>query len=295
VKAPNSIELSGTSGNGPYSGGGFASTLFAADEKWNDTQSKGEFSLLTWSYNYRDVGEYQRELTQYQNSTGGSCFLTAPTAVRPHLSGSLGSATSAFTCTTDCLPFSNCAPSVIAISPNAESFANGKTYAFPVFTADERYGALWQAQIKQHMTDPLWQPPHKPCVGSPLQNIAWRQDDGTCLADISESDTGVEMRYYALRPFVESRCELPADAPLPPQGVYIGCLTFNQLNQTSSPSGNICLPPSIVGHEIGSKYPRTVAQPWAIYLRELACVCAEGRFTGEYKANGVSCESVPPP
>jgi hypothetical protein len=311
VRGPREIALSGTSGNGNYSAGGFAFSPFAVDEKWNDTESKGEYSFQTWDFNFRDVGEFVRLSGQYNDpSLSGCAGVTMPDPVRPNaFANGYPSEISNMACGTHCLGYKNCAPSVIAITPNGETWPNAMNHGFGSMGLDSKYGAQWQAQIKQHVTDPLWQPPHKPCINPTVideegdvhpQHVHWLEDDGTCNQDsediLGDGISTIARRYYPLRPFVESRCDAPADAPLLPQGIYLGCLTFDQLQTLPMPSGIVCGPPNPVGHS--DKYPRTTPMPWGWYLRELSCVCGNVRpeFADVYRANGVDCkEEVPPP
>jgi hypothetical protein len=297
VRDERTVELSGTSGSATYTNGGFASCLFAADEKWNDTESKGEFSYLNWEYNYRDVGETARLSGLAAGNTGcsGSGVIIVPAPVRPNLNqdGDVGDVTSNFTCSTYCLPFKNCSPAVICISPNGEQFNNGLTLGFGPCALDTVYGGHWASEIRQHVTDPLWQPPHMPCGdGAYPQQGIHREDDGSCQEDTTDPDTALPLVYYSQRPWVEARCELPDGAPLLPQGVYFGCLTYSQLNQNPLPSGNVCFAPNPVDR-VGMN-PGQRAMPWGIYLRELGCVCENGRFTDEYEQDGVGCSDVLP-
>src|ERR1041385_3308599 len=91
------------------------------------------------------------------------------------------------------------------------------------------------------MPDPMWERPHKPCAGvfsfddTHTQGGLWNEDDGTCQEDTIDFDVGFTSKFYPMRPYVEARCELPAGAPLPPKGIYLGCLSVAQLNTPTKP------------------------------------------------------------
>jgi hypothetical protein len=199
---------------------------------------------------------------------------------------------------------------VIYFSPNDEGFANAHNHGFS-FAVDARYTTLWQGQIFQHVPDPLWQTPHKPCVNLDIgeedsehpQDLIWREDgpEGYCNQDTFDPDTFKPIKYYAQKPWVESRCSLPDGAPSLPSNVPWGCLTYAQLNQVPLPTGkNVCAPPGIMGHAAGfSKYPNKQVMPHSIYLGQLDCVCSNSRpeFAQAYEDNGVNCatQTVAPP
>src|SRR5262249_19155983 len=126
-------------------------------------------------------------------------------------------------------------PSIIAISPNGETWANSVTINFPdTFKFDDRYGALWQCEIEQAMPDPLYQTPHQPC-GSSDQD-AWLSDftnaDGSNCSDtpIPHAEGGGSDYFHAYPIMVESRITLPTNggpaqdqtAPALPSGTSLG-------------------------------------------------------------------------
>jgi len=312
VQSPTEILLSGTSGNAPYSGGAIIYDIFGKGEQWNDTDAKGEFTVNQWTFNYRDVGEAARLQAQYINCNSCSHAPNPPSIRANQALWGMPSEVIAFACLSGCLPHTTCCPSVIAITPNAESWSNGVTYPFVSITADDRYGARWQAQVKQHVPDLLWTPPHKPCVQAYSddgegnitypQNEIWLEDDGSCHQDGyvlgGDGITQTLVKYYPQRPWVESRCSIPDNAPGLPAGVYMGCLPLKALDTTTAPSGIVCGPPGQVGLAIGTANPNTCATPWGLYLRELSCVCGNVRpdFVPVYQADGVACaQEVPPP
>jgi hypothetical protein len=192
------------------------------------------------------------------------------------------------TVTQACLPFAVCCPQIVCISPNAETWINGATYAFPNaanFAADERYGAQWQAQPVTEIPDPFWSPPAPP---SGIGNCAWTEDDGSCEPDNCVNGAGPV--YYAHRPMVEALSAVPSGSPALPSGIYLNILTIPQLNTTPTPGGVVAPPPTGPGYD-GSEYaqPLAVHTPWGLWLRELGCVCAHGRWTASYQADAVEC------
>jgi hypothetical protein len=310
VRAADSIVLSGSNGNADYLAGGFVSQIGAADEKWNDTQSKGDFTTQTWEYSFRDYGEQVRLSGQYYNFCSGSDGLcpdipAPPAPVRPNCA--LGSVVSNFTCNQGCIGYKNCSVPVIYFSPNNEGFSNGVNYGFK-FSIDERYTTLWQGQVTQWNIDPLWQRPHKPCVnldltdedGTHPQDVQWREDGpiAYCAQDTFDPDTLRPIKYYPQKPWVEGRCDYPDGAPLLPKSIPFGCMTYAQLNQVPLPSGiNVCAPPGIMGHAPGSANPNTQVMSHTIWLGELDCVCSNARpeFVAVYQEDGVNCATSPPP
>ena len=110
----------------------------------------------------------------------------------------------------------------------------------------------------------------------------------------SDCASGTGARYYAQRPWVEARASLPTGAPALPTGCEINPLSLSDLAETTPPAGVVLVPPGALGwlDEGGGAdplQPVPAVMPWGIYLRELACVCANGRFAADYRANGVGC------
>jgi len=187
---------------------------------------------------------------------------------------------------------------VICLSPSAETWTNGVTYAFPAFAPDARYGARWQSAIVQTMADPLWEAPRKLCVagdnGSTPTACPWVEDLGTCQADQCDESTGQTARYYAQRPWVEGRATVPTGAPAMPAGCEINILGLGDLNGSTVPAGVVLPPPQGLGYVDADNgadpmQPMPAVTPWGLYLRELGCVCANGVFAAPYQANGVTC------
>lgn len=184
-----------------------------------------------------------------------------------------------------CLAFSPCGPSIVTVTPNGETPPNGHRYDFP---ATINNGEVWLGQVQFWMIDPFWQQPHTPVAipeatyigGTDI--IIWREDDGSCAADFTETGGGGEAifhLFYALRPYVEARCTLPTIdgdvAPAPAGGVDItaiaGPVAQASIGDAEGPLINAISIPT---------------PNWVIYAAEKACVDAAGRFANDYRANG---------
>jgi hypothetical protein len=262
---------------------------------WYDVAPKGDFIFAQWGFNYRDIAI--DDTTRYNQFH----YHSMPQEV------------SSFMAITDCVPFNICNPSVMCISPNndplaedpVDDFPTGTTYPFQPIIPDDRFGAKWQAVIQQVMDDIFWAAPPKPCPsasdGDPGDTSActWDEDDGTCLADTCAGVGGAGAQYYPHRPQVEARAAvplpwLPGDtAPALPTGIYIGYLTLDELDTSSSVNGNILTPPIAVGTANDPLYqPLPVNEmwaPWNLYFFEQQCVCATGRWATQYQGDGVIC------
>src|SRR6185437_3632363 len=140
----------------------------------NDTAPKGDYALLEWLADLRSPGEYNR--------LAGVVDCSATQISQPSVNsggGPVANPFASFTQTPGCLPFVPCAPKVVCVSPNGETFANGITYNFPeTFTCDEQYGSKWWAYVQSTMTDLFWQRPHRPCNIKPCAR--WIMDSGIC-------------------------------------------------------------------------------------------------------------------
>lgn len=206
----------------------------AADEKWNDNSSKGDYVYAVTTF----------------TDPSGNVFTT--------------------TCTTKCLPFTNCSPSVLCISPDAEVWDNGRTEPFPAynsFAIGPDNTIEWQADFRQVMRDLLYQTPHKNClaVGDGKSWLsAGQQDNAFCVADDDLND------FFAYQPLVEARCDLPVGAPAPPPGI---ASPFPGPN-----SGN-----PLIAFD-GIQYS------WVVNREECACLnVLAGRFIDVYAANVIYC------
>jgi hypothetical protein len=264
-----------------YKGHGLMSSPFAADWRWNDVSSKGDFSIYTWKYDYRTPGEWERlSASAAHNSGVGVCQLNdsmgcqtgcgavgtcpGPTQIpQPRANSCYGMEFTEVTCSTQCLPFNACTPNVAFFSPNGETFKNSgsvvqaaKNYGFASYSdvvIDTQYGCQWQSAVKQTITDPLWVSPVCPCtpVYDPdteelegyTCNCSVLPDPGTCPADqAADPDLGQPcIKYVPSIPLFEARCEVPAGAPAFVNG--FGQLGCLKVTDTNCNSGNVCYPP----------------------------------------------------
>jgi hypothetical protein len=251
-------------------------TIHAVKYYINDTAPKGDYAKLEWLADFRSFGEYNRlagvldcsstQISQPSTNTGGGP-VTAATQF------------ASFSQTPGCLPFVPCAPKVVCISPNDETFANGITYDFPeTFACDEQYGAKWWAYIQSTMTDLFWQRPHRPCNIAPCAR--WTMDGGTCADDTIGSCPGDDdyvpgeseppEYFFAHAPQVEARLTVPANygaaqnesAPALLDGIQIGWLS-----PVEFASGEIAYPPEPPGVEQDHGTPASAPTAWDLHAQ----------------------------
>jgi hypothetical protein len=261
--------------------------------EWDDNGRKGDFVMLDWTFDYRTPGEIAR-LTGAVDCSGGSIALSPTTA------GYLGF--SAFNQVqhqlATGLPFKPCCEMVIAITPNGETWTNGIVLPFPAtFNFDDRYGARWQMEIEQAMTDLLWQAPHTPCSGSVPTDITdtaptgvvMEMDDGTCKASYftySESGSSTYHFVYAHAPLVEARITVPNyggnsetdTAPPSPTGI-------GYTSPVTSSSG--VQPPGMIGYDPTTGNPVGAWTFWGYRLT------IEGTCPGGCRFDYVGMENLP--
>ena len=213
-----------------YSGGiinsVYAMSSGAPDYHWNDSTSKYEYRIGSWYSDGR--GTY-----------------------------------TSYGCSSSCLPYSPCAEQVVCISPNSESFSNGKTYWLSNDQAiDDPFGALAQSNSELYIVDPLYQHPHTPApiAGQPsLVQI----DDGTCLNDYYNGGGGL-VNIFPPIPYVEAICSPTSSAPSLPSGI-------------SWPSMS---PPQIPGN-LGYSYT-IVEEPWTVFNNMESNCSSSCRFYSYY-------------
>jgi len=271
----------------------------------NDGNPKGDFVKLDWTSDFRSFNEAGR-----LNGING-CDGVTPIGGGPTTNaggGPIDSATqfASFNQTQCCLPFVPCAPKVVCITPNGESFANGHTYDFPLtFALDEAYGSKWWGYILPIMTDLFWQQPHRPC------NIAtcarWIMDGGTCAENVegfcpgddgyvSDEETPPPIYYFAHAPQVEARLSVPSSSdfcshaygpdqneggPALPASIQIGWLS-----PVTNITGDVALPPTPPG-VTDDGTPGGYAGPWE--LHRAMCEAAVGGCRFNYTLPG--CDS----
>ena len=328
--------LSGSvSGSTSYLGGGQVYSTNAPDWKWCDVSSKGEFTYKNWLFNYRDVGEYQRVLSQYNWNMGIPYDCSSGAADNcpeiPSLPDNPRANQAACgmdqniiisSCITTCLPFNPCRVNAAYFAPLTltESFNKSGSHisyslnlgwapsALTSNPVDHNYTTMWQAIPNQAMDDLYFQSPPCTCIDYTDPdtevttfecdpNCTWQEDNGNCEIDVvGDPELTIPcQKYFAARNVYEARCSPPSGSPALQSGVYMGCLTPNDLTGSSCPSGNICSAP--VGTQ-GSFPMETTCQPylphnytapWLLLFAKEGCVCFDGRFTSNYLDNGVSC------
>lgn len=322
----NNVSVVGTL-TGSYGTGGFISSHGAPAYYWHDDQPKGDYRLLKWEHDFRDYQEADRVCADADASpdcavdtTGLTCDEGVSDVRQNQALWGMPRSVKDFDFTGHCLDFA--CQMVMCISPNAEDWSGltgvvGRTHGFPgttdvetdgttsaaggAFAADDRYGARWQAVIQQHIADPFWQLPPKPCVEceeTPAvrpTSCPWNEDDEECPEDDCATDCDPEadsQKLYPQRPWEEARIALPTNggagedqtAPDLPDGYSIFPLSLDDLDTVSDPGGQVIPPPVDMGIS-----QIVVQTPWGIFERQLACVCDEGRFLDEYQDNQVKC------
>jgi hypothetical protein len=258
----------------------------------NDTSPKGDYARLEWLADFRSFGEFSR--------LSGILDCSSTQVVQPSTNAGGGPVSAAtqfasFSQTPGCLPFVPCAPKVVCISPNGETFANGITYDFPeTFACDQQYGSKWWAFIQSTMTDLFWQRPHRPCNIKPCAR--WSMDTGICAANSGGSCPGDDdyipgvseppEYFFAHAPQVEARLTVPSNygvaqnesAPALPAGIQIGWLS-----PVNFASGDIAYPPEAPGAEQDRGNPADANTAWALHA--LLCAHAAGcRFNYQLPA-----------
>ena len=300
-----------------YTGGGQVYSTNAPDYKWCDVNSKGEFTIKNWQFNYRDIGEYNRVLAQKIWNEGlpdcetgtGVCsqIPTVPPEPRPYQNAcGMDQNLVSMSCQTTCLPFNPCRANAAYFSPNSESFNKSASlshsmnygWAPSMPYIDTNYTTMWQAIPFQAMDDLYFTPPPCPCVGTQCLGT-WEEDNGFC-----ENDNDNLHKYYPARDVFEARCEPPSGSPALVSDTYMGCITTQQITSSTCPKGNICSVPQNTQGEFpndttcNTYIPHTYVEPWTLLMIKETCVCSSGRFSQQYMGNGISCPNeivVPPP
>jgi len=311
MQTNESFVLSGSSVTesvGTRKTGGYVKVPGTPDEQWASTTPKCNLVSKKYSYNFRDVGEYQRLSSSLPFETDQlMCDAITPCTPSPlpdnprvdNLVCGIPQEITAQSCDTLTLKYSQCGFTVIYYSPVSESF-NSSSYnggwSNPGLDAD--YETLWQAIPQQLMDDPL--APYQPCIcgnngmgGFDCSGCQYVADDGTCQAD--QADPCIH--YYPAVDQFEAICAPPSGSPAPPVGTIIGCAT------TFPPScsyKNVCSPPTSPGifPEAGGCTPYLVYPveiPWVLVNAKIGCVCGMGRFADAYQRNGCICLISDPP
>ena len=260
---------------------GWASSPTSADPQWDTNAPQGDFCTVTWTYNYRDIGENER-IHGIHDGLGTSCSPPDdPNPLNPR--PNTGAWSGITTATNRYVPLP-CCPLIAFVTPNGEQCFNSMGFPVTSLSCDEDYGSLWQSIPRQWMADPLWQAPPRPCTL--VAQDEWIEDDGTGRSDAQAGD-GHHIMYYPMRPWEECRTNTPAGAPAMPAGILLGALSVTELNQSPQPAGNVFYPPApgaLCQPAPGVPYP-----PWVIYLNQQANILANGRFSCHYANPDASC------
>lgn len=278
---------------------------WSPDYLWNDSGVKGDFVIRKWnSKEFRQLGEYSRLAAQSASiGTQTSCnndldaLDTSSCAIPfcpPYPTIDLA------VCSQSCLAFNACKASVVYFSPVTESLLQTKYNYFyggwGDILCDGLYESMWNGQLVQYIADPLWQRPPCPCflvdvgpVEGPvdLRNICsgqWIEDVGYCFED-DPGDPGLGIlptSYYSRRPYVEARCTSPDGAPTFIEDM-LGCKVVGQ-----------CIRPENFGYLHYEGYVATgIYEPYHnIYLTEMTCICAVGRWSDIYQRQRISCQPL---
>jgi hypothetical protein len=313
VLSPTEIVLMGSTGTAtPFTQStGQMYSPGAADWAWNDNAPKHEYQVLQWTFNRRDVGEYNR-IESYNNNNDTLCNLTSdcptqantanPRAAQAALG--LDQGVSSMDAVTSCQTVNACRPMVAFFSPNGETFSHtgsvmgAVNYGFPDVTCDAQgaYGGIkWNGVIQQTTNDPLWIAPPCPCAENILNGqygclrdpfegeLPWDEDNGSC-----------ESGGYPHAPQVEARAEIPTGAPALPTGVYVGCLTPAEI-AGGAYLGNICGPPYHDPNYYIATPGMAFQTLWdyppyhSLFLAERNCICFGGAYAANYLLDGVTC------
>lgn len=129
-------------GSGAYTSGGLvtnAASTSPPSEVWNDSDPKGDYLVLFYQFNEREI-------------------VIDPSIRENNGNYSFGTDVSALSVTLGNIPPAGV--SVVCISPSGENFGvNGVTYPFPAFASplvcDWRYGSRWTGQVRQRMRNPI--------------------------------------------------------------------------------------------------------------------------------------------
>jgi hypothetical protein len=285
------------------------------DWKYNDSSTKGDYVTAHWIHNYRDVGEYNRMLTQSSSlSSGYTCdylippdytYETCPDGYvisepRPNNAGAGQYQSVVFDhYSQSCFPVRVCQPVVSYFSPNSESRLENNYLCHNAgwiwTTLDPKFGNLWQGMVRQYDDDYLYEPHpciceddtygYKQCVGN------WEEDTGFCLPDDGLVDN---VKYYWARGQVEARTDAPSGVD-PSFRNKIRYLTVENISSfLDSTYGRVWTPPHNSGGANVQEMTYTVSlRPyWEILAMKNYCVNVSGRFADEYARQGYGDEII---
>lgn len=156
---PYIIPLSGTTGVGQptYSAlGGYIEIVSDYVDAWNDNGFKGDYGVVAWETNFRDMGEYVRISGQNEwlktdwkcgeiDGEGNPVYCFGGSDLPPggnprslQSQWGLNQEVTSVSCSGSCLQFVPCCPMVICISPNGEDFAKSQLDSFDSYIVTEQ-------------------------------------------------------------------------------------------------------------------------------------------------------------
>jgi hypothetical protein len=297
-----------------------------ADYFWDDQWRKGEFTIDEYQYDFRRFWEsYGGRANSYyihqQNLQNPDLQCTEQPAPAPFNyleiaaevaeGDSIGTGSywlAVMTRKQFCIVHQVCNPGVVYVQPTAPTTPkNGIWKAMPVLSVDEQWGTFWSARVNQWMADPLYKGPGNGFIdilcgnGGELGSCdIVQEDDGSCQHDYNSPDAGI-VCIYPMRPWEESLAAPPTSSPPMVENIPIGCPNFIANLNANPPIGNPgnCNEPLHFllewfdgsdgcgkGYDVFT-FPGAFVKPWAIQIRQEACVASGGRFASLYAANGV--------
>lgn len=237
--------------------------------KWDDITKKGDFVSRALSYDNRaysdalrvnaahaareayNAGNPPNDAWTFDNQLPTIDTVTAPDAA---LTGIVP--------TDRCGSYVPCHPCVISCTPNGDG--GDVAIPFPSPLMDSRYGGLAYVDVKQWMTDPLWQVPALHCDEAGEGTVVMREDKtGGCGSGLPATVGGATIRYYSRR-WEEARATLPVigaeTAPALPAGCVFGPYTDEPVYVMIDGARGFA--------------------PWAYLFKQIATSCADGEVGG---------------
>jgi hypothetical protein len=258
---------------GPYTSGGTAVSADAPAYYFDDSQRKGDYVVLIYKHNYRDVGEAERvaawialceatvDAPDWDCTAAGS-----GDPIRSVQDGrGMPNTVEDFQITQSCMAWNKCNPIIVGFHPTMTSTATIRIYPIPTdLDLDDRYGVLWQGIVVQSMVDPLWE---TPATG------------GFFCPDPSELEDCTPPRVEAIADIPDTfGADGDESPPALPAGKEIHVVTLAELQGVSAPDGKVIPPPNNGAN---------VDMPWLLISAD---VCEEtgggGQFAPHYNEPG---------
>lgn len=253
---------------------------------WNDGTVKGDFISRSITFNSRDVGEANRingaaaARVAYNLATPTDPNYPLPSIATVTVPRG-GNILVNIGVTQQCACFKPCGPTVIVLTPNAEVGDVNIPFPAPA-SGDARYGVLQLADVRQWMTDPLWQAPVVPCALA-ATTVYIEDVTGACGHGLPSTDPTGEMAYvYYTRRYEEARASLPAigstTAPALPSSMLLGCMQSG--NNWLGPQ---CDVPQLMVATINppSTGGAVSFAPWAFLQNQLTYNCLDGTLSSD--------------